>query len=780
MARSNEGSSILKDVVAYVDVWSSSKTENISKPFIDELKEMGAEVSKTFKKHVTHVVFKDGHQSTWNKARKIGAKLVSVLWVDRCKEEAKLVDEELFPGQNDEANRLIKKRTHRCMQPKDSAEKTPENNTRMKKKLDKMIKDLAPHYPLFPDVSPYIIDQENGIVYSPSLKRSDSMARRLKEMREKRESPSPTASQEVEAASSSPAVKPCFGFSPTILKLLEDDSDEEASSPTCSPHLPAEDRGGASLHKDTGTPQAAERPWLSPCSDVPKRKSMSHFRKLKSGDGLPEGGPLHRMLRRSSMRIDFFKTKSGSEVPCQDTIAELPEKPKLIQSQLKFTSLGDLNPSSCLSVPAVTPNTQKNQELSKGAVFKLKKADPPTPKNKRRASSSASSRKSTLPIESLSVVTPLPEGEADGDFEDYFSPANQHPIQKVPSLPWLSKGGGIQPPFQRAPVPGKTSRRSETSGPNHKKRRPNESQSSIDSSDVHDQPTSHPHVPVPVPSLTKSRLKSVPKMDMDDFVTQVVRHRIPSNPTKGPQLGPIRGSESHGLQVQPEGKVCSQDMESGGSQQTVAAGRTGSTSADEASRMKMEQSKATRTLVTTSMSTDTQKTVTEVVKLLGGFSVVDLVCETTTHVVSGGQRRTMNVLLGIARGCWILSFEWMLRSLEQRRWLPEEPYELSERFPAAPICRLQQHLSAGEHQQDLFHFQPAIFVSQQSQPPPDSLVELIQLCGGTVCKTVRQAGLCVGPYSGRRPEGCRNLSEQWVLDCITQLKPLSYENYNLE
>ena len=34
------------------------------------------------------------------------------------------------------------------MQPKDSAEKTPENNRRMKKKLDKMIKDLAPRYPL--------------------------------------------------------------------------------------------------------------------------------------------------------------------------------------------------------------------------------------------------------------------------------------------------------------------------------------------------------------------------------------------------------------------------------------------------------------------------------------------------------------------------------------------------------------------------------------------------------------------------------------------------------
>ncbi|MEQ2188659.1 hypothetical protein GOODEAATRI_017241 [Goodea atripinnis] len=79
------------------------------------------------------------------------------------------------------------------------------------------------------------------------------------------------------------------------------------------------------------------------------------------------------------------------------------------------------------------------------------------------------------------------------------------------------------------------------------------------------------------------------------------------------------------------------------------------------------------------------------------------------------------------------------------------------------ICRLQRHLSAGEHQQDLFQDQPAMFVSQRSQPPAQSLVELIELCGGTACKTVRQAGICIGKYTGRRPEGSRILSEQWVL-----------------
>lgn len=49
----------------------------------------------------------------------------------------------------------------------------------------------------------------------------------------------------------------------------------------------------------------------------------------------------------------------------------------------------------------------------------------------------------------------------------------------------------------------------------------------------------------------------------------------------------------------------------------------------------------------------------QVVTTLGGFSIVDRVCESTTHVVSCGQRRTVNILLGIARGCWIVSFEWV-------------------------------------------------------------------------------------------------------------------------
>lgn len=41
------------------------------------------QVSKTFNKRVTHVVFKDGHSTTWRKAQDAGVKTVSVLWVEK-------------------------------------------------------------------------------------------------------------------------------------------------------------------------------------------------------------------------------------------------------------------------------------------------------------------------------------------------------------------------------------------------------------------------------------------------------------------------------------------------------------------------------------------------------------------------------------------------------------------------------------------------------------------------------------------------------------------------
>ena len=54
-----------------------------------------------------------------------------------------------------------------------------------------------------------------------------------------------------------------------------------------------------------------------------------------------------------------------------------------------------------------------------------------------------------------------------------------------------------------------------------------------------------------------------------------------------------------------------------------------------------------------------QDVVISVVKKLGGFVIAENVNETTTHVIYGDPRRTLNVLQCVARGAWLLHKSWV-------------------------------------------------------------------------------------------------------------------------
>ncbi|XP_029031824.1 microcephalin isoform X2 [Betta splendens] len=858
--------SVLKDVVAYVDVWSSDKAANYSKPFVQQLQEMGAQVSKTFNKQVTHVIFSNGHPATWRKATKRDVRLVSVLWVGRCYNDGVHADEELYPALNDESNPVLKNKKHRCMQPKDSPERTPENDRRMRKKLDKMMKDLAPKQPL--DVSPIIIDEDNGIVYSPGLKRSNYMAQRLKDMREKHENLSPTASQMIESCSPT-GVKPSLGNTPTLFKLLYDQSDDDScasvAEPGYSPHeegrtpvnhleqggknekpshassesqhqesqfavmdpsasvtvmakgrrqstlsftststknsQPVRKRRGPSSVQPTTTEantamEVQKKPWLSPCHDVPKQIS-SPMKYPDLTDNEDEKGNRQQMSRRTPVckrKATKDKVSSLLEIPSQDKRSEVSKRRSRIKSlspspnkhrKGKHVSSDAINSSSVLRSPVFGDAAA---ELPKDTAAPSSKMKQKTPK------SSSTLVKSFSLSGGLNSVT-LHSADADDDeFEDYFSPANHHQRSKRPLLTNLDvKEIDIQIPFELEPVPKRKKTRSSISVGSENMTlmtsKLKEKQSVEDLNQLSNASSESPcAVADPSVSATvvaKGRRQSTLPFTSTSTKTEAVKKRRASSSVQPTltEANTVTEVKKRSVSVIPH------TLESRGNEGTVAAGLNEISSQAEANHNKQEhcslqnmvnKTKAVRTLVMTSMPTEKQHTIVQVVKALGGFSIVDRVCESTTHVVSGSQRRTVNILLGIARGCWILSFEWILWCLEQRQWIPEEPYELSDQFPAAQICRLQRHLSAGEHQQDLFQDQPVIFVSQHSQPPTESLVELIKLCGGTVCKSVRQAGICVGKYNGRRPEGNRILSEQWVLDSITHLKKLPYDNYDLE
>uniref|UniRef100_A0A8C5H8M9 BRCT domain-containing protein n=1 Tax=Gouania willdenowi TaxID=441366 RepID=A0A8C5H8M9_GOUWI len=781
-------SSVLKDVVAYVDVWSADKTANYSKSFALQLQQMGAKVSKTFNKEVTHAIFNNGHSATWKKAKKNNVWLVSLLWISSCNKNGVQVSEEGFPALNDESNPVVKNKKHRCMRPKDSEEKTPDSDRRMRKKLDKMLKVLTPKEPVCSAVSSVFIDEENGIVYSPSLKRSDYMARRLKDMKEKRENLSPTFDSS-DDESSATATKP--DYSPVKEELRKKDLQEKSevlrnfTKPSPSPCR--------DVPKNTSN--------QSDCPDIEQKKEYTKNPRRTSIRRREHDKPVSDMTRqgrRSSISKDVNKGKR-SQIKSSDLLLNTPDKQNNAEVKLLTETKFNFYPepveaSSC--PPLSTLLDAGAAETSKEAP--LQRGELKTPK---RVSSSFSAlvRSFTQSNDSKGPDAASTTGD-DDVFEDYFSPANHQQRSKGPYFPELPAERSIHIPFDLVPVQKKRKQRKsvtlELISHDNKKRKLHQRQSEKNPNQqsdtgclrkIHQEddkgPLPTPHIQGAKESLMIQTLQQSPlglKMINKEALT------LKGESTSAQSTLP---TEDKAVSVLQKNKNISHIIESSGKRSPFTTGFSGipsdaeddhQTQVSSTPQKMAHKSKAIKTLVMTSMPTEKQNIVFQLVKTLGSFSVVDRVCESTTHVVSGRNKRTLNILLGIARGCWILSFEWILWCLEQRQWISEEPYELSDQFPAAQICRLQRHLSAGEHQQDLFQEQPVMFVSQHSQPPTHCLVELIELCGGTVSKSVRQAGICIGKYNGRRPEGSRILSEQWVLDSITHLKPLSYDTYDLE
>ncbi|NXA94507.1 MCPH1 protein, partial [Melanocharis versteri] len=504
-------------ISAFVEVWSSNRTENYSKTFEQQLLDMGAKVSKTFNKHVTHVIFKDGRSTTWKKAQKMGVKIVSVLWVEECRETGVRVDESLFPAVDTDEGLLLPIKKHKCMQPKDYVEKTPEHNRKLQRRLNQMAKELALQKTAVnteTDVAVLLFADNGSLIYSPVNKIQDqcnAMERRIKDMKEKRENLSPTGSQ--------------------MTQTLPNSSPGDCPLSTCI---------------------------LTNSEDVL----------------LPE----EQMADCLNSSCDYLW---GTE------------KLKRQRTEVAEHACSDIHVSMSASVNSPSHGSEQKSL---------------TPKRRARSNENEVSE---------CHVT-------DGSCKIFHEQKNEH----------------------------------------------------------------------------TGRLRKARRLQ-----------------------------------------------------------------------------KPTRTLVTTSMSSEKQNTVIQVVNKLGDFLFSNEVCETTSHVVTGSPRRTLNVMLGIARGCWIVSYEWVLWSLELGHWISEEPYELSSSFPAAPICRLQRHLSTGKYQQNLFSNQPVMFVSPTSQPPCKKLIELIQLAGGKICKALCQAKICIGKKPGKKYQEIISLSEKWVLDSITQYTICPMENY---
>ncbi|XP_069091912.1 microcephalin isoform X2 [Pleurodeles waltl] len=893
---------ILRGVVAYVEVWSSNRTENYSKTFAQQLLDLGAKVSKFFNKEVTHVVFKDGHQGTWKKATKTGVKLVSVLWVEKCIEAGLHIDESSFPAinTNDGLPQLIKKK-RKCMQPKDFIEKTPETDRRLQRKFDKMAKELDVQKATAGfDVPVLLFDEDGELMYSPKttvVHRGNAMEKRIQEMKYRREHLSPTASQMSQPSiqSSGPAFIPSLGDTPSAsadhsfpdvisetlnssfedlfgkprnikmkaVVLYKDDNcasalklnREHTSPPLPSPDpfqlTPVKDKrtlplGRPSLVGEGNEPSVLEKKRLfeSSASNAVPTEGMSSSPVVLKSDNTICDTPSHVNTTEKNRISSAFKSacevfsehftnEESRDCLTSNGFGKKPVRNVKSTSSLKSTALtsAQSNMKKCILPELLTPppmtsksSDTKNKKFSYEDFFSA----PKQKKNKsilNRFSLGALSRKSPSPppvvARKQQALTKRRRSTEESD--DVISNQSKkrsrtfqirvvpHSKLKIPTLKGQSKStsplNGL-PKSKRHDKPSavsymtndsksstKTSQRTEvvcTLVQPSSSKVPNMNTRSTQAHSFSKTLESTVFTPPPVKEKNKQAnmvkeisVGSIASLQSSDYThdgTEPSSIEIPASTLT--LIHCTKPGMSTGEKKEFPIKKLSLSLPSEKSDWNTINGFcdvvSDQKSKSGAPSMKKERTKKPkRSLVMTSMPTEKQQTVIQVVDTFGGFFFSDNVCETTTHVVAGNPRRTMNIMLGIARGCWIVSFEWVLWSLENGRWIPEEPYELSSHFPAAPICRLQRQLSTDEYQLGLFSGQPVMFISATSQPPGDNLIELMQLCGGKVSKTLRQAAICVGPYNGKKSADLICVSEKWILDSITQHRVCSLESYYL-
>lgn len=109
-----------------------------------------------------------------------------------------------------------------------------------------------------------------------------------------------------------------------------------------------------------------------------------------------------------------------------------------------------------------------------------------------------------------------------------------------------------------------------------------------------------------------------------------------------------------------------------------------------------------------------QEVIIQAVKKLGVFRIEDKVSKDTTHVVYGEARRTLNVLQGMTRGCWIVSMEWVSEELRPL---------LSNSLPLPLLSSLLFH-GADVKLESCLVFSPIFFLSVSFQTYTASLLNL--------------------------------------------------------
>jgi len=123
-----------------------------------------------------------------------------------------------------------------------------------------------------------------------------------------------------------------------------------------------------------------------------------------------------------------------------------------------------------------------------------------------------------------------------------------------------------------------------------------------------------------------------------------------------------------------------------------------------------------------------------------------------SHMVIGGQNpKNAKVALGIARGAWIVSADWITQCVETRAFADADEFEVNHLPGAAKARKTRKPL--------LSHL--GFRIVGDTSPSPEELRCIVEAAGGRVVKTQSESSICIASAQERARK--RNLFATAVL-----------------
>ncbi|CAL8470888.1 g10430 [Coccomyxa elongata] len=148
--------------------------------------------------------------------------------------------------------------------------------------------------------------------------------------------------------------------------------------------------------------------------------------------------------------------------------------------------------------------------------------------------------------------------------------------------------------------------------------------------------------------------------------------------------------------------------------------------------------------------------------------------EIITHLIVGSHKRTLKVMLAIARGAWLLSPAWLTTSLEAGQWQNEEDFQAQVPYSAAAA---EARLHSQQKLPPLLKGVSLHIVEPDAQTPQISnrvaALKRTAIVHGAKMTGLRSCSVCIVMHGSRRASdtsACQVVTEDWLLSLAESFK----------